>query len=283
MEEGYFKREGLEVSLSFTGNDDQTFAAVASGAADFGIGDPAFAAISRAKGFPAKVIGTLVGGVAIWGVTKREDLSVLKRPEDLRGLRIGTFPAPSTNYTLMHDLVDSAAVGTEKFKIVQAPIGAQIALLESGEADIAMVLEPAASLAESNGYKVVYSSPQFHGKFAFTGVTTTEDVLKGKSREVSKFIRSLQLAIEDCRKDPGIAERVSSKLFPNLSAEVVRNAVRRMIDEKTFPDSIAVDPVGWNRALEVRRKVGDLSSAAKLEGVVDNSFADNAINGTQDR
>lgn len=276
MEEKLFEREGLAATISFTGNDDQTFAAVAGGSADFGIGDPAFAAISHAKGFPARVIGTVVGGVAIWGVTNQKNLKVLQRPEDLAGLRIGTFPAPSTNYTLMRDLEASLPAALPKPTIVQAAIGAQLGLLESGAADIAMVLEPAASVAESQGYRVVYSSPKFHGPFSFTGVTTTEDVLRAKGDVAAKFIKGLQQAMRDCRSQPFICERVAKKLFPDLSPDVTKRAIARMISENTFPESVVVDPAAWQKALKVRVEVGDLESLEKADGVVDNRFAEAA-------
>jgi len=56
QEEGFFAKENLDVELKFAGNDDQIFAAVASGAVDFGMGDPAFTAIAAEKGFEAKTV-----------------------------------------------------------------------------------------------------------------------------------------------------------------------------------------------------------------------------------
>src|SRR5215469_4179801 len=50
LDGGFFKEQGLDVRISYSGNDDQVFATVASGAAQFGVGDPAFTAISREKG-----------------------------------------------------------------------------------------------------------------------------------------------------------------------------------------------------------------------------------------
>jgi ABC-type nitrate/sulfonate/bicarbonate transport system substrate-binding protein len=47
MEEGLFAKRGMDVSLKFAGNDDQIFAAVLGGSADFGMGDPVFTAISK--------------------------------------------------------------------------------------------------------------------------------------------------------------------------------------------------------------------------------------------
>src|SRR3984957_8398783 len=60
MEEGIFAKHGLDVDLKFAGNDDQIFATVISGQAQFGIGDPVFTAISHDKGGPGKVIAMVI-------------------------------------------------------------------------------------------------------------------------------------------------------------------------------------------------------------------------------
>ncbi|MFA5300626.1 MAG: ABC transporter substrate-binding protein, partial [Lutibacter sp.] len=40
QEKGFFKEEGLDISIKYSGNDDQVFATVLKGEAQFGIGDP---------------------------------------------------------------------------------------------------------------------------------------------------------------------------------------------------------------------------------------------------
>lgn len=279
MEEGFFRDAGLDVTLVYTGNDDQTFAAVVSGSAQFGVGDPAFAAISNERGMPARVIATIVGGVAIWGIAKNDAVKPVTRPEDLAGLRIGTFPSPSTNYALMKALVESRPEALKATTIIQADIGAQIALLESNTADIAMVLEPAASRAEAQGYRVVYSSPRFHGPFTFTGITTTRDYLEKNGSIAESFVMALEKALRSSHKDPTLPVQVGKKLFPSLDATVVERAVTRMLDEKTYPEHAIVPEQAWQALLDVRLKVGDLKNMQSMPTTVDNSFADKARSG----
>ena len=64
QEEGFFKDHGLDVSITFSGNDDQVFATVARGDAQFGVGDPIFTAISRQRGFDGIVVASIVDRVA---------------------------------------------------------------------------------------------------------------------------------------------------------------------------------------------------------------------------
>lgn len=274
VEKGYLKDVGLEVEITFSGNDDQVFAAVASGSADFGVGDPAFAAIANEKGGQGRVIATIVDRVAIWGVTKDSKIALIHSPKQLAGLRVGTFPSPSTNYTLMANLVRKNGLDTgSATTIVQAPIGAQLALLESGRADIAMELEPAASLAESKGFRVVYSSPAFYGPFAFTGVTTSTDTIKNNPTKVQKFVDALERAVRFAHENPAGAAEIGRKAIPTLPQLVVERAVKRMLDERTLPQSVAVDENSWQSALAVRVQVGDLKSAQATQLTVDNTFA----------
>ena len=273
MERGYFKKHGLNVKLKFSGNDDQTFATVIKGDAQFGIGDPVFAAISQEKGYPARVIGTLVNGVAVWGITNKKDLKVIKQASDLEGLRIGTFPEPSTNYTLIKELITKHNL--QNTKIVQAPIGSQLALLENGDADIVMELEPSTSIAESKGYSVVYSSPKFHGKFAFTGVTTTKDYLDKNKETTRKFLEALEEALQDSHKNPNMVVEVGASLFSKLDKQVVENAINRMLSEKTYPQHIKVDSKAWDNAIAVRVLVGDIKDKNKVSETVNNTFIRN--------
>ncbi len=270
MEQGYFKKHGLDIKLKFSGNDDQVFATVIKGDAAFGVGDPIFAAIAQEKGFPARVIGTLVSGVAIWGVTKNQDMKVIENPSELAGLRIGTFPEPSTNYTLIKNLIQKENLqGT---KIIQSAIGSEIALLESDEADMVMQIEPLASISEAKGYKIVYSSPKFHGKFAFTGITTTKDYLDANKVIAQGFVKALDEAMQASHANPKLSIDVAVKLFPKLDKKIIENAINRMLEEETYPKHVAVDKEGWDNAVKIRKSLGDIKSLDAIKDRDDNSY-----------
>lgn len=279
QEKGYFKEEGLEVSIKYSGNDDQVFATVLKGEAQFGIGDPVFTAISREKGAKGKVVASIVDGVAIWGVTNKNNILSIEKPRDLAGLRVGTFPDPSTNYALMKKTIIKGGDTLKNTKIIEAPIGSQLALLElqNGGADIAMDLEPGTSIAVSKGYRVVYSSPKFYGRFAFTGLTTTEEYISSNTEVVQKFVNAIEKALRFCHRDESGAVEIAVKLFPNLERIVVSNAVKRMVTEKTIPEHAILIDEAWIKAQQVRVDVGDLKEIMKITDAVNNSFAEKAL------
>jgi NitT/TauT family transport system substrate-binding protein len=257
--EDLFSKAGLDVTLSFSGNDDQVFAAVLRGDAQFGIGDPIFAAISRNRGADGAVVGQIVGRIALWGVAKKGS-KLLGAASDFANLKIGTFPRPSTTYTLMRDMIDKNRVSGAR--IVEVPIGSEAALLESGGADVVMMLEPAASIATSQGYDIVTSFPKLWGPFAFTGLTSTSSFVQGNRDVVAAMRSAMQSALDLAHRNPARATSVARALFPSLDAATVEAAVRRMLSEQTLPNRFAVDPASWAAAVRVRQAMGELGAGS---------------------
>lgn len=253
QEEGFFQKYGLDVSLTYSGNDDQVFAQVLRGDAQFGVGDPIFTAVSRQQGADGVVVASVVDKVALWGVSKEPALTEM----DFSNKKIGTFPSPSTAYTLLNDTL--AAPSISNAKIVQIPIGNELSVLEAGRADIVMMLEPAASIAEDNGYFVVSSFPQIWGEFLFTGLTSTEEILNENPGLDTKMRSALQDAANLAHDDRARAIEIAQSLFPTLSDEVVSSAVIRMLDDETLPKDVSIKSEAWLRSIEVRQRVGDVN------------------------
>lgn len=269
---GFFKDEGLDVDLVSTGGDEKTFAAVASGSAQFGIADPTFTAIAREKGQGGKVIGSIVNGVPFWGVTFNKNMKQINRPEALAGLRIATYTAPSTNYTVMKKVLQNDKTPI-KAKIVEGSFGSLIAMLKAGKADVAMELEPVASISVAEGAQVVYSLSNVFGDFAFTGITTTDAYLKEKPEIVQAAVKAISRAIKFIRTDFEGTLLIAKKEFPEVEEKILRLALKRMIDENTVPQTVVLSKEAWEHAINLRKDVGDIKGAALYEENVDMSFA----------
>jgi NitT/TauT family transport system substrate-binding protein len=270
MEEGLFAKQGLDVDLKFAGNDDQIFAAVINGQAQFGVGDPVFTAISHDKGGPGKVVALMITKLGLSGVTNESKIQPIKTPQELDGLRISSFAEPSTTFTLLSEIKRKDA---PNLQIVQAPFGGQIALLEAGKVDIATDIEPSISIAEDKGYRVVFDLSPLTNPQAITGLTTTEDMIKKHPETVQKVVTALQQAVNLMYGDPKISYEVGKKIYPNLSEKVIHAAVDRMLREDMYPHSITVDNDLWQRTLKTRLDSGDLKKPQATDVAVDNEFA----------
>lgn len=271
MEEGFFREEGVDVRLRYSGNDDQVFASLIADEADLGVGDPVFAAVAREKGFPGKVIALMVQRLGASGYTNESGPRDILRVHDLEGLRVGSFPAPSTTYTLLRKLKVSHGLST--MQIVQSAIGAQLSALAAGRVDIAMDLEPAVSRLEQEGYRVVFSLDEFTRPQAVTGITVTEQVMRRRSDDLQRFVHALQRAQTLLHTNSERSIAVAERLFPQLEKVVVRRAVKRLLERKVFPPTVEIEPVLWKESLDLRHASGELHSAHLDPEVLDNSFA----------
>ena len=270
-EEGLFAKQGLDVDLKFAGNDDQVFASVISGSADFGVGDPVFTAISHDKGGPGKVVAMLITRLGLSGVAKDKKMPQITNVKQLDGLRISSFAQPSTTYTLLSEIKRTHKLN--EMQIVQAPFGAQIALLEAGKADIATDIEPSISIAEDKGYPVVFQLEKFTDPQVITGLTTTEETIAKRPGMTQKVVLALQQAVDLIYSDPNAGFRTARKIYPTLSDKVIRAAVARMLDAKVYPRSIIVPDNMWQRTLKTRLDSGELKKPQDTGVSVDNSFA----------
>lgn len=275
MEEGIFAKHGLDVNLKFAGNDDQIFAAVMGGSADFGMGDPVFAAISKERGGPGKVVALMITKLGLSGYTNKPKLAAITDLKQLNGLKVSSFPEPSTTYTLLSQV---KAKNAPKMQIVQAAFGAQLAALEAKKVDIAIDLEPTVSIAEDKGYKVVLDFEKYTQPQAITGITTTDDIIKKKPATVQKLVDALQEAMTLLHTDREAGLRTAKKLFPELKDKVVQAAFDRMTSKDMYPGSVVVNDEYWQRTLKTRIDSGDLKKAQATNVAVDNRFALKAQN-----
>lgn len=272
---GFFSDECLDVTLKYSGNDDQVFATVISGGADFGVGDPAFTAISRERGGPGRVVALLVGAVANWGVAMKDSkVAEISNPQQLQGLRVSSFPSPSTTFTILTELRKKYRLST--MQIRQMASGTELAALQRGDVDLAVMLEPQTSIAESMGYRVVWSVAKYYGPFALTGVTTSDDMIARHRDIVQGVVTALQRALNFIHQEPQQTVDIVAKSFPSLPRRVIEAALKRMTEDLAIPQTVQISPEAWKKSLALRVAVGDLNSLSSGQGALDNEFADNA-------
>lgn len=275
---GYFADEGLDVQIETGGGDAQTFAALASGRAQFAQGDPAFVAIGKIRGWDGRVVAMAVDRVAIWGIANRPDIRPFTDPAGFRGLRVATYPNPNTAYVVQKDLAQRAGLALGKdVKIVPVQFGTEMAALKRGDVDVAQTIEPNVSAHEAAGGKVVFSYPDAWGPLAFTGVMTSDALIRDKPRTVQAFVNGYERALMYIHTDRQGALEVARKRFPAVPAAVLQSALNRLVDSGSIPSHARVDPQSWRSLLQIRVQVGDLPAMPK-ETLFDNQFAEAAAN-----
>jgi NitT/TauT family transport system substrate-binding protein len=271
---GFFAKNNLDVTITTAGGDEKAWAAVISGSAQFGVGDPTFVAIADQHGQPGRVVASIVNGVPFWGVTQEPGVPVIKRPSDLGSFSVATFPSPSTAYTLQAEMFRRGGL---KPNIREGAFGALIPMLSAGQADIALELEPNVSTAVAKQHvRVVYSLADIYGDFAITGLTATPQYLAANPDIARRVVCSLKQADDFIRKNQPEALHILTKRFPEVSADVAREALLRVEAKNIVPSTVETSESAWRKALQLRLQAGDLKSAKPMSAYVDNSFAADA-------
>lgn len=269
-QQGLLAKRGIAVEWSFAGNDEQVFASLISGSADFALSDPVFTAIAAERGFKAKVVAQVVKRLAIYGLARNSAQPEIREPAQLKGLRVSSLPPPSTTFTLLKSLERSLGEGS--FQIVPVAIGAQQALLESSRVDLVVDLEPAASLAEAKGRKVVFDLAGFTEPQTITGLMTTDKFLAEHPSEVKALVSGVSESLSAINSSPEQALAGAKEIFPDISAAVLKRAIERSIKSGCYPITAKVNEEDWGRSIKTRVESEELKTIPVFSAVVDNSF-----------
>ncbi len=269
-QKGFYEENDLDVNFVSTGGDDKTFAAVSSKSAFFGVADPVFVAIAREKGLKAKIVGTLIDGAPMWIVSK-EKIDITSN-NALVNKRIMTYPSPSTSYTLLSEIIKNLKPKTEGATIVQGAFGTEMAMVESNQADAIYTIEPVASTALDRGFHVILSAMDIFGPMSFTGISVLDENIEKNPEIIKSFLLSVQQAIDLLNSNFDEVVELASKEFPETKKIIIRNALKRMIDEKVIPTTLETNEISWSKAIEMRKKVGDIKEIPPFDEVITNQF-----------
>jgi len=275
-DKGFFEQQGLDVKIETGGGDAQAFSALTSGSAQFAQGDPAFVAIANEKGWDGRVVAMAVDRAAIWGVTFDKSITPFTNPIGFKNKTVATYPDPNTAYVIQKQLDEKAGLVLGKnTKILQVPFGTELATLQNRQADIAQTIEPNASQVELQGGVVAFSYADAYGPLAFTGVMTSKKMIDENPQVVQKFINAYEQSLQFIQSDFDGTLAIAQKRLPNLPPNVIRVALKRLIDSGSIPKHAVVNPDSWQKLLQIRVDVGDLKSMPE-RSLIDNSFADSA-------
>ena len=206
----------------------------------------------------------------MWIISKEK---INMESEDaLQNKRIMTYPSPSTSYTLLSEIINVLKPKTETTAIVQGAFGTEMAIVEGNQADAIYTIEPVVSTAVENGYNVIFSAMNIFGKMSFTGISVLDESITQAPEIIKSFLLSVQQAIDFLHSHFDEAVELAAQEFPETKKSIIRNALRRMIDEKVIPDTLKTSEVSWNKAIEIRKKSGDLQTIPLLSEVVTNQF-----------
>jgi NitT/TauT family transport system substrate-binding protein len=284
IQEGFFAEEGLDVStVTLQGGGAHTNAVLTGDAWAF-IGGPEHNAFAAARGDDAVVITAIANVVnrgnnylvAAAGLTYEGDLG-----EFLAGKTIVTGAHGSTPNSITRYLLQEAGleVGSDVTVIESADASASLAIVQQGQADVAVVSEPilGRGVAEGIWQEPFYNVPQELGPYAYSTINVRQDAIESDPETAAAFTRALVKALAFTDTEREKVFQIATKEFPTLEPEVLQRTLDRSYEDELWEWSGEVTPESVETALAVVRASGVLSDAGdpvQYDAIVDMTFID---------
>jgi len=257
--EGFFADEGIDLTInSLPPTSKAVVDMVAAGNAHFGLSDTLTLMVEHTEGVPVKILsgaysstGNPNSDFAALVVTQDSTIATIT---DIQGKSVSS-PAPrSLDETVVRGLIDDDGGNPAGVHFVKMPASTTIAALESGEVDVAFLVEPYLSWALDAGHRVL----------ALPYIDYVNYL------NVAAYFTSTEIA----ESDPDLAERFYSAVKKSMTfAQNNPEAVREIFSSYTTTSEDTRDTLVMPRFTPTieRPALEKLAATAKEHGII---FAD---------
>ena len=284
VELGFFKEEGLDVSLELIFPVDKAYEAMRDGAVDFvgGSAHSALAAFPEWEG--VKLLCAQAQGM-YWFLVMRADIGATRGDVGaVRGRRIGA--APWVEMGLRRLLIE-AGIDLRRDAVTIAPVpgasGASVNFgltaakaLEDGKIDGFWANGIGTEVAVRRGVGAVVldvrrgDGPKSCFNYTMASLAATDRLIDGSPETAAAVVRAIIKTQTALKADPERATEVGSKLFPPSEAALIAELIRR--DLPYYDPSIS--PAFVTEMNQFARDLGILRSEIPYDKVVATRFID---------
>ena len=241
LEEGYFKDEGLDVSVTLTSGADNVMAAILSGDSDIGLSGSEATIYVYNKGEKdyIKTFAQLTQKDGSFLIA-RENIKDFKL-EDLKnkyviGGRAGGMPLMTLQYALKQNNIDPESDLTIDTSIDFASMaGAFI----GGIGDFVSLFEPLATQIEKEGYGYkVAQLGTFTNNVPYTAFNARSSYINDNPKVIEGFTNAILRGLEYVHnEDSDTITNAIMDEFPDSSYNDIKNSVESYLKNDTWPDT----------------------------------------------
>ena len=283
VELGFFKAEGLEMSLETAFPIPRAMASLREGEFDF-VAGPAHATLSAFPDWQGARLLAALAQHTFWVLVMRTDLGIERGDvASVKGRRIGAAPGPEAAFRRL--LVD-AGIEPDRDRVEIGPVpgadgpgvsfGLQAAqALESGAIDGFWANSMGAEVALRSGAGTIIldvrrgDGPPAAKHYTFPALVSTEGLVQRTPEVAAAAVRAIVKAQQALRSDPTLATKAASRIFPAEETVMIAELIAR--DAPYYDAAISEETVaGMNR---FARDTGVLSGDVAYDRVVATQFA----------
>jgi NitT/TauT family transport system substrate-binding protein len=256
IDEGFFTKQGLDVTKQTAGAPSVALSAVISKSAQFSIHGPEWTAIAASKGAPVHIVANVVNGAAVWIATAPD--FKFESVKDLKGQNVVTGMMPTTSTSLFIKLLKENGMDAKTdVNMIQVQIGTEPGPFLAKQAKVAVLYEPGLDQVVAKGMKVVLGFPKLYGPYAFSAVTARTDV---DADSAERVIKGLEMAMRFMQANGAKTVEIAKKEFPTLDPAVVEASVKRMLADGVYPKSVDISPDALKVAMATQIALGNLKA-----------------------
>ncbi|WP_105035061.1 ABC transporter substrate-binding protein [Cryobacterium aureum] len=229
LDQGFFKDEGLDLTIETATGGAAIVPAVVSGDYQFGFSNLVSLMVANDKGLPLKVVNSAVastgdvtsdfGAVIVKGDSPVETLA------DLDGKTVSGNSLNNIVDTVMRASIDRLGGDSSSISFVEIPFPDASAAVENGQVDAAFVVEPFVTAAIESGQRVIsYGYADFDVNLDVAAYFSSAATVEGDPELVTKFQSAMKKSLEYAEANPDAVRAIIAtytKTPPEVLAKIV--------------------------------------------------------------
>jgi NitT/TauT family transport system substrate-binding protein len=277
---GHFKNHGLNVELVYTRGGSAAMQALVGGAVDYGATslDVAITAFGNAGADIRRFAVT--GRLPLFAVvTAPKSASTITTVKALEGKTVGISALGNADHALTLYLLKQA--GADATKVKFATLGVNLLeALRQGQVDVGLVQEPALTLLQRAGGRVLMNGMDLEdaknylgGAFEFMGVAVRTKEFEQRRPEMIALAKALGDALKALQTMSGadIVAAFPKEMTTGLDLKEFAEIIARH-RASLYPDTVAIDIEAAKRVEQSLLAGGMLKSGASMAGLHDTSI-----------
>jgi NitT/TauT family transport system substrate-binding protein len=278
---GHFKNHGLDVQLVYTRGGNAAMQALVGGAVDY-----AATALDVAIQAYANV-GADIRRFAVTGrlplfavVTAPRTASQIQSIKDLEGKTVGISALGNADHALTLYLLKQA--GADAQKVQFATMGVNLLeALRQGQVDVGVVQEPALTLLQHSGARVLMNGMDLEdarrhlgGSFEFMGVAVRAKEIEQRRPEMIALTKALADALKALRGMTGeqLVAALPKEMTTGLDLKEFGEIIVQHRDS-LYPETVNIDLEAARRVEQSLIAAGLVKSGASMSGLYDTTVA----------
>jgi ABC-type nitrate/sulfonate/bicarbonate transport system substrate-binding protein len=249
QEAGLFKKYDLDFRLVFIPSSPVATAATLNGDAEIGVTGAVGNVRAYVQGFTDLVFIGGVKNILTHNILGKPDI---KRPEDLRGKKVGVGRfGGNTHYFIIQALRRFGMDASKDIQTIQTGGGPEtVAALVGGAVDAAGIVAPGDSAAAARGFRYVLNGAELKIPYGATQFVTLRSLIAKRGPVIGRFMRSMADAAKILHTDRPFVYKVLGKYLRITDTKVLDSAYNSEIP-----------------ALERRLEIHDAALQASLDEI----------------